>query len=49
MTSVELIDLFPLLVSGNKKTERQEKPWRGVDPNKRGKAGMHWITIPTKT
>ncbi|MGA2723366.1 MAG: DNA methyltransferase [Bryobacteraceae bacterium] len=39
--------LVPLLVSGRRNGETG-KPWRGIDPNLRGKAGMHWITIPTK-
>jgi site-specific DNA-methyltransferase (adenine-specific) len=37
----------PLLVSGTRQGETG-KPWRGIDPNKRGKAGMHWVTTPEK-
>jgi adenine specific DNA methylase Mod len=36
----------PLLVSG-KRNGKTGKPWRGIDPNIRGKAGMHWVTIPS--
>lgn len=39
--------LVPLLVSGRRKGETG-KIWRGIDPNTRGKNGMHWVTIPTK-
>jgi DNA modification methylase len=35
----------PLLVSGTRNGETG-KPWRGIDPNKRGKSGMHWVTVP---
>ena len=35
--------LVPLLVSGRRHGETG-LPWRGVDPNERGKDGMHWIT-----
>ena len=28
--------------------ELPEKPWRGFDPNTRGKAGMHWVTTHDK-
>ena len=35
--------LVPLLVSGRRNGETG-LPWRGVDPNERGKDGMHWIT-----
>ena len=38
--------LVPLLVSG-KRNGQTGKTWRGVDPNKRGKSGMHWVTIPS--
>lgn len=37
----------PLLVSG-KRTGETGKPWRGIDPNKLGRNGMHWITIHEK-
>ncbi len=39
--------LVPLLVSGTRNGETG-KVWRGIDPNKRGKAGMHWVTTPAK-
>jgi site-specific DNA-methyltransferase (adenine-specific) len=39
--------LVPLLVSGKRKGETG-KIWRGIDPNKQGKLGMHWVTIPSK-
>jgi len=38
--------LVPLLVSGTRNGETG-KPWRGIDPNKRGRNGMHWVTKPT--
>lgn len=34
--------VVPLMASGKRAGETGE-PWRGVDPNKRGKAGMHWL------
>jgi adenine-specific DNA-methyltransferase len=34
--------VVPLMASG-KRTGETGTPWRGVDPNKRGKAGMHWL------
>ena len=37
--------LVPLLVSGVRNGETG-KPWRGIDPNKRGRKGMHWVTKP---
>jgi site-specific DNA-methyltransferase (adenine-specific) len=37
----------PLLVSGKRRGE-SGKPWRGIDPNLRGKGGCHWITTPRK-
>jgi site-specific DNA-methyltransferase (adenine-specific) len=37
--------LVPILVSGRRKGATGQ-PWRGIDPNTRGKTGMHWITIP---
>ena len=35
--------LVPLLVSGRRNGETG-LPWRGVDPNQRGRDGMHWVT-----
>lgn len=37
----------PLLVSGKRNGETG-KVWRGIDPNTKGKAGMHWVTMPAK-
>jgi DNA modification methylase len=37
--------LVPLLVSGRRNGATGEI-WRGVDPNKQGKRGMHWVTTP---
>jgi DNA modification methylase len=37
----------PLLVSGKRNGETGNI-WRGIDPNTKGKAGMHWVTLPTK-
>jgi len=37
----------PLLVS-EKRNGETGKIWRGVDPNKHGKNGSHWITTPDK-
>ena len=37
--------LVPLLVSGRRGGETGTV-WRGIDPNPRGKNGMHWITFP---
>jgi site-specific DNA-methyltransferase (adenine-specific) len=39
--------LVPLLVSG-KRNGKTGQVWQGIDPNIRGKEGMHWITIPEK-
>ncbi|MDP2363485.1 MAG: site-specific DNA-methyltransferase, partial [Ignavibacteria bacterium] len=39
--------LVPLLVSG-KRSGVTGQSWRGVDPNKRGKNGMHWVTTHKK-
>lgn len=39
--------LVPLLVSGRRGGNTGE-PWRGIDPNKRGKSGMHWVTTHAK-
>lgn len=35
----------PLLGSGRRNGETG-KPWRGIDPNKLGKSGMHWLKKP---
>ena len=37
--------LVPLLVSGRRNGETGQ-PWRGIDPNQRGRSGMHWVTTP---
>lgn len=37
----------PLLVSGRRNGETGTV-WRGIDPNTRGRAGMHWVTTPAK-
>ena len=37
--------LVPLLVSGIRNGETGQ-PWRGIDPNQRGRNGMHWVTTP---
>ena len=34
----------PLMVSGKRNGETG-RPWRGIDPNKSGRNGMHWVTI----
>ena len=39
--------LVPLLVSG-KRSGRTGSIWRNIDPNTRGRNGMHWVTIPEK-
>ena len=39
--------LVPLLVSG-RRNGKTGSTWRGIDPNSRGKNGMHWITTPEK-
>lgn len=39
--------LVPLMASGTTKGETG-KPWRGFDPNTRGKEGMHWLTTHDK-
>ncbi len=39
--------LVPLLVSGRRKG-RTGEAWRGIDPNLRGRAGMHWVTTPDR-
>ena len=39
--------LVPLLVSG-KRYGNTGKKWRGIDPNSRGRNGMHWLKIPSK-
>ena len=37
----------PLLVSGKRNGETG-MIWKGIDPNKQGKEGMHWVTTPDK-
>ena len=37
--------LVPLLVSGRRNGETGQS-WRGIDPNQRGRNGMHWVTTP---
>jgi len=37
----------PLLVSG-KRSGETGMIWKGIDPNKQGKEGMHWVTTPDK-
>jgi DNA modification methylase len=39
--------LVPLLVSGRRKGETGQV-WQGIDPNIRGREGMHWVTKPSK-
>ena len=39
--------LVPILVSGMRNGATGEI-WRGIDPNTRGKSGMHWVTTPDK-
>ena len=39
--------LVPLLVSGIRKG-KTGSTWCGIDPNTRGKNGMHWVTTPDK-
>ena len=39
--------LVPVLVSG-RRNGKTGQVWRGIDPNLRGKAGMHWVTTPDK-
>ncbi len=39
--------LVPVLVSG-KRNGATGQVWRGIDPNVRGKGGMHWVTTPEK-
>ena len=39
--------LVPLLVSGVRRGNTG-LPWKGIDPNKRGKSGMHWVTTHDK-
>ncbi|MDQ3711590.1 MAG: restriction endonuclease, partial [Acidobacteriota bacterium] len=39
--------LVPLMVSGIRHGITG-KPWKGFDPNTRGKTGMHWVTIHDK-
>ncbi|WP_101547263.1 DNA methyltransferase [Brevibacterium iodinum] len=33
----------PLIVSGKRNGDTGQ-PWKGIDPNVRGKSGMHWVT-----
>ena len=40
--------LVPLMATGKVISGETGKPWRGYDPNKRGKAGMHWLTTHDK-
>jgi len=42
-----LYRFVPLLVSGTRKGVTG-KPWRGIDPNKQGQEGMHWVTTHDK-
>ena len=37
--------LVPLLVSGRRNGATGQS-WRGIDPNQRGRNGMHWVTTP---
>ncbi len=39
--------LVPVLVSG-KRNGATGEVWRGIDPNTRGRSGMHWVTVPAK-
>jgi len=39
--------LVPVLVSGTRNGETG-KIWKGIDPNKLGQRGMHWVTTPSK-
>lgn len=39
-----LFRLVPLMASGKVKGGETGQPWRGFDPNSRGKSGMHWLT-----
>lgn len=39
--------VVPLLVSG-RRAGQTGTPWRGVDPNRRGQNGMHWVTTHEK-
>jgi len=40
--------LVPLMGSGRTISGETGKPWRGYDPNTRGKSGMHWLTTHDK-
>ena len=42
-----LYRLVPLMVSG-KRNGITGKPWRGINPNKQGQEGMHWVTTHDK-
>ncbi len=39
--------LVPLLVSG-RRNGKTGHTWGGINPNERGKNGMHWVTTPAK-
>lgn len=39
--------VVPLMVSG-KRGGQTGKPWRGIDPNSKGRSGMHWVTTHDK-
>ena len=39
--------LVPISASGKRSGETGQ-PWRGYDPNTRGKGGMHWLTTVAK-
>jgi len=40
--------LVPLMGSGTTAHGETGKPWRGFDPNSRGRSGMHWLTTHDK-
>ena len=40
--------LVPLMGSGKVASGETGRPWRGFDPNTRGKGGMHWLTTHEK-
>jgi DNA modification methylase len=40
--------LVPLMASGITAEGETGKPWRGFDPNERGRSGMHWLTTHDK-
>ncbi len=43
---IGVFQLVPLLGSGKTINGVTGKIWRGVDPNKQGKNGMHWLRTP---